>query len=71
MAQRFAPEAADYEAQERRAWSGLRPMRPDACPQVGATTVPGLYVNVGHGMYGWTLACATADAAAAAVCGTG
>jgi D-amino-acid dehydrogenase len=69
MARRFAPQAADYDAPEARAWGGFRPMTPDGRPLVGATRIPGLYVNVGHGMLGWTLACATAHDAAHAVAG--
>lgn len=38
-------------------WCGLRPMTPDGPPVVGATSVPGLYVNTGHGTLGWTMAC--------------
>jgi D-amino-acid dehydrogenase len=38
-------------------WCGLRPMTPDGPPIVGATAVPGLYVNTGHGTLGWTMAC--------------
>ncbi len=66
-ARRFAPGAADYDAPEAKSWGGFRPMTPDGRPLVGATQVPGLYVNVGHGMLGWTLACATGHDAAQAV----
>lgn len=38
-------------------WCGLRPMTPDGPPIVGATFVPGLFVNTGHGTLGWTMAC--------------
>jgi D-amino-acid dehydrogenase len=38
-------------------WSGLRPMTPDSTPVVGATTVPNLFLNTGHGTLGWTMAC--------------
>ncbi|THF65664.1 D-amino acid dehydrogenase [Pseudothauera nasutitermitis] len=38
-------------------WTGLRPMTPDGTPIVGATRVPGLYLNTGHGTLGWTMAC--------------
>lgn len=37
-------------------WTGLRPMSADGLPFVGATSVPGLYINAGHGHLGWTLA---------------
>ena len=59
-ARRVAPGAADYDAGDQQRWGGFRPMRPDGRPCVGPTRVPGLYLNAGHGMLGWTLACATA-----------
>ena len=37
-------------------WTGLRPATPSNVPLIGATRVPGLYVNTGHGTLGWTLA---------------
>lgn len=45
----------------RSLWSGLRPMTPDGVPIVGATSIQGLYLNTGHGAYGWTLACGSAQ----------
>ncbi|MDB5420206.1 MAG: dadA [Brevundimonas sp.] len=38
-------------------WSGLRPMTPDSTPVVGATDIPNLFLNTGHGTLGWTMAC--------------
>ncbi|WP_348635343.1 D-amino acid dehydrogenase [Herbaspirillum sp. LeCh32-8] len=38
-------------------WTGLRPMTPDGTPVVGATPVPNLYINTGHGTLGWTMSC--------------
>lgn len=38
-------------------WSGLRPMTPDSTPIVGATPLPNLFLNTGHGTLGWTMAC--------------
>jgi len=38
-------------------WAGLRPMTPDGTPVVGATPVPNLFLNTGHGTLGWTMAC--------------
>lgn len=67
IAAHFAPQAADYDSDEAQVWGGFRPMTPNGQPQVGSTAVPGLFVNVGHGMLGWTLACATAYDAAQAV----
>lgn len=67
VARRVAPEAADYDASDWRGWGGFRPMTPDGRPRVGPTRVRGLFLNAGHGMLGWTLACATAHDVAAAV----
>lgn len=36
-------------------WVGGRPVTVDGLPLVGATKVPGVYVNGGHGMWGITL----------------
>lgn len=44
----------------RSTWSGLRPMTPYGTPIISATSIEGLYLNTGHGTYGWTLACASA-----------
>jgi D-amino-acid dehydrogenase len=49
------PGAADLEAASF--WSGLRPMTPDGPPVVGATAIPNLFLNTGHGTLGWTMAC--------------
>lgn len=48
-------------AEGRELWTGLRPMTPDGTPIIGATPVEGLYLNAGHGTYGWTLACGSAQ----------
>lgn len=67
LAESIAPAAADYAADERHPWAGARPMTPDGRPLTGATGVPGLFLNCGHGMLGWTLAAATAHDAAEAL----
>src|SRR5262245_2730085 len=41
-------------------WCGLRPMTPDSRPIIGWSPLDGLFVNSGHGMLGWTLACGSA-----------
>lgn len=64
---RFAPMAADYGAADKKPWGGFRAMTPSGRPLVGTTRMPGLFLNVGHGMLGWTLACATGHDVAAAV----
>ncbi len=51
------------------AWTGLRPMSADGLPFVGATRVPGLYLNAGHGHLGWTHACGSAHLVADLIAG--
>jgi len=47
------PDAANMQQDEF--WAGLRPMTPDGTPMVGATDIPNLYLNTGHGTLGWTM----------------
>ena len=67
IARRIAPDAADYDAAEKHPWGGFRPVTPSSRPVVGPTKVSGLYLNTGHGVLGWTLACATGQDVARAV----
>jgi D-amino-acid dehydrogenase len=48
------PDAADWDRGEYRAC--LRPMTPDGRPIVGRTRHKNLFLNVGHGHMGWTMA---------------
>jgi D-amino-acid dehydrogenase len=41
-------------------WKGARPMLPDGPPVVGASGIPGLWLNLGHGSSGWALSCGSA-----------
>ncbi|WP_394756550.1 FAD-dependent oxidoreductase [Rhodoferax sp.] len=50
-------------------WQGARPMLPDGAPMVGASGVPGLWLNLGHGDSGWALSCGSARALADLVAG--
>jgi D-amino-acid dehydrogenase len=50
------PAAADWDRAEP-VWAGQRPATPSGVPLIGASAVPGLYLNAGHGGLGWTLAC--------------
>lgn len=61
------PEAAD----ESRAdfWAGMRPMTPDGPPVLGATPLPNLFLNVGHGSQGWSMACGAGRVVAQLVSG--
>ncbi|MDJ0792989.1 MAG: FAD-dependent oxidoreductase [Woeseiaceae bacterium] len=67
LARGYAPDAAEYDADDPKPWGGFRPMTPSGQPHVGPTKIPGLFLNTGHGMLGWTLACATSHDAAQAV----
>ncbi|MBA4217968.1 MAG: amino acid dehydrogenase [Methylibium sp.] len=53
------PHAADYD--RATPWAGLRPATPSGAPIVGASGVPGLWLNVGHGALGFTFSFATAN----------
>lgn len=39
-----------------RQWCGLRPTSVDGVPLIGATSIPNLFLNAGHGHLGWTMA---------------
>ncbi|EJM96052.1 D-amino acid dehydrogenase [Herbaspirillum sp. YR522] len=41
-------------------WAGFRPATPSGVPIIGASPVPNLYLNIGQGALGWTLACGSA-----------
>jgi D-amino-acid dehydrogenase len=41
-------------------WKGARPMLPDGPPLIGATGIPGVWINLGHGSSGWALSCGSA-----------
>lgn len=50
-------------------WKGARPMLADGPPLIGASGLPGLWLNLGHGSSGWTLSCGSARAVADLVAG--
>lgn len=52
-----------------QAWKGARPMLPDGPPRVGASGLPGVWLNLGHGSSGWALACGSAVRVAEAMRG--
>ncbi len=41
-------------------WKGARPMLPDGPPVIGASGLPGIWLNLGHGSSGWALSCGSA-----------
>jgi len=57
------PGAAQLSAGVQE-WKGARPMLPDGPPIVGASGIPGLWLNLGHGSSGWALSCGSARAVA-------
>ncbi len=61
------PRAADYD--HAIPWAGLRPATPSGAPIVGASGVPGLWLNVGHGALGFTFSFATANIVAELIAG--
>jgi len=56
----LVPEIADYSS-IRSTWIGARPATPSSLPIVRAAKVPGVYLNMGHGMFGWTLSAGAAQ----------
>ncbi|MGE8065338.1 D-amino acid dehydrogenase [Pseudomonas sp. NPDC089569] len=52
------PEAGAYD--EAIEWAGMRPATPSGVPLLGATAYRNLWLNLGHGALGFTLACGSA-----------
>lgn len=67
QAQETLPRACDYEAAVE--WAGMRPATPTGVPLVGAAGPRGLWLNLGHGALGFTLACGSARLIAAQIAG--
>ncbi|QXH50011.1 D-amino acid dehydrogenase [Pseudomonas fakonensis] len=53
------PDAAQYDAAQ--AWAGMRPATPSGVPLIGDTAYRNLWLNIGHGALGFTLACGSAE----------
>lgn len=51
-------------------WQGTQGCLPDGLPVLGPTRVPGVWVNMGHGDSGWSMACGSARALADHLRGT-
>lgn len=49
------------DASQASFWTGFRPMTPDSTPIIGATPLPNLFLNTGHGTLGWTMSCGSAQ----------
>lgn len=41
-------------------WKGAHPMLPDGPPVLGASGVPNIWLNLGHGSGGWAMSCGSA-----------
>lgn len=61
------PEGGDYD--HAATWFGRRPATPTSKPVLGATPFPNLWLNVGHGSLGFTLACGSAKLVTDAIAG--
>lgn len=57
-AEKAFPDAGDYQAAE--VWAGLRPATPKGTPILGATPYRNLWLNIGQGGLGFTLALGSA-----------
>ncbi len=57
------PGALLANGQQR--WKASRPMLPDELPLIGDSGAPGVWLNVGHGDWGWALAAGAAQFLAA------
>ena len=58
-AKELFPDAADYKA-PGKAWAGFRPTTPSGRPIIGPSKWSNLFLNTGHGMYGFTQSHASA-----------
>ncbi|MDP2016115.1 FAD-dependent oxidoreductase [Hydrogenophaga sp.] len=45
-------------------WRGVQATLPDGMPLIGASRLPGIWLNLGHGQAGWSVACGAARALA-------
>lgn len=63
-AQRFFPNyfanIREEQLASRREWACLRPATPFGTPIIGKSPVSNLFLNVGHGALGWTMAAGSA-----------
>lgn len=60
LSREIFPKACDYGG-ALNGWAGERPMTPNGLPIVGPSPLKNLSLNVGHGMFGWTLSCGASE----------
>jgi D-amino-acid dehydrogenase len=65
----FPGSIRDQKAAQLSPWAGFRPATPSGVPVIGASPVKNLYLNIGQGALGWTLACGSAALLAAQIGG--
>lgn len=53
------PHIEGYDKTEY--WAGLRPSTPSNRPYVGASSIPHIWLNTGHGSLGWTMSCGSGE----------
>ncbi len=63
----FGPAFDHGVGTDHRTWTGGRPCTPSSQPIIRAGSLRGLYLNLGHGTLGWTLALGSAARVAALV----
>lgn len=66
VCRRRFPRAGRYREIQHE-WTGMRPVTPSSAPIIGLAGADNLYLNIGHGMLGWTLAMGSASVLAAQV----
>jgi len=66
---RLAPDLMAALGAPLQVWSGLRPVSALGRPFIGAASIPGLWVNAGHGHMGWTLCAGSGALMAEMICG--
>ncbi len=60
VCKRTLPDAGKYD-EVLHQWTGFRPVTPSSVPIIGQAGASNLYINMGHGMFGWTLAMGSAS----------
>jgi D-amino-acid dehydrogenase len=57
--QQYFPGAARYPS-GTQVWKGARTLATDGLPLIGASQIPGIWLNLGHGANGWGMSCGSA-----------
>lgn len=57
----LAPDLMRHLGEPLSTWVGHRPVSPVGRPYISETSIPGIWVNTGHGHMGWTLCAGSGD----------